>query len=191
MSLRALWSAPYGSDQPGLCSATQFQSKARDFEHLRNGMNHLPILYSFRKATSNSPCPFMRKTIIFIYLIFFPFLPFPPSFLSFLRQALCTLGCPGTHSMDQAGLKLKRSACFCLCHHSTRIKVPILSGLPTLFSDKNTNKHIHTCISTTKHEGSSNNETMLYEGWARGSSMASMDGHQTRPSKTILNEKTE
>jgi hypothetical protein len=30
------------------------------------------------------------------------------------RVSLCSLGCPGTHSVDQAGLELKRSTCLCL-----------------------------------------------------------------------------
>jgi hypothetical protein len=30
------------------------------------------------------------------------------------RVSLCSPGCPGTHSVDQAGLKLKRSTCLCL-----------------------------------------------------------------------------
>jgi hypothetical protein len=41
------------------------------------------------------------------------------------RVSLCSLGCLGTHSVDQAGLELK-SACLCLpsagikgvCHHA-------------------------------------------------------------------------
>ena len=28
--------------------------------------------------------------------------------------SLCSRGCPGTHSVDQAGLELKSSACLCL-----------------------------------------------------------------------------
>jgi hypothetical protein len=47
-----------------------------------------------------------------------------PSLLAFLlfififrdRVSLCSSGCPGTHSVDQVDLKLKRSAC--MCHHS-------------------------------------------------------------------------
>jgi hypothetical protein len=30
------------------------------------------------------------------------------------RVSLCSPGCPGTHSVDQAGLEHKKSACFCL-----------------------------------------------------------------------------
>jgi hypothetical protein len=41
------------------------------------------------------------------------------------RVSLCSPGCPGTHSVDQAGLELRKSACLCLpsagikgmCHH--------------------------------------------------------------------------
>jgi hypothetical protein len=36
------------------------------------------------------------------------------------RVSLCSPGCPGTHSVVQAGLELKRSACLCLL--STGIK---------------------------------------------------------------------
>ena len=50
----------------------------------------------------------------------------------FLQDRICLFspGCPGTHSVDQAGLKFKRSACLCLssagikgvcCHHQSRL----------------------------------------------------------------------
>jgi len=37
-------------------------------------------------------------------------------FLGFFRArvSLCSPGCPGTHSVDQAGFKLKKFACLCL-----------------------------------------------------------------------------
>jgi hypothetical protein len=41
------------------------------------------------------------------------------------RVSLCSLGCPGTHFVDQASLELRKSTCLCLlsagikgmCHH--------------------------------------------------------------------------
>ena len=36
-------------------------------------------------------------------------------FVFFKTGFLCSPGCSGTCSVDQAGLELKRSACFCLC----------------------------------------------------------------------------
>ncbi|GAB1287840.1 Annexin A9 [Apodemus speciosus] len=36
------------------------------------------------------------------------------------QGSLCSPGCPGTHSVDQAGLKLQRSACLCLPSAGTK-----------------------------------------------------------------------
>ncbi|GAB1296005.1 Glutamine--fructose-6-phosphate aminotransferase [Apodemus speciosus] len=60
-------------------------------------------------------------------------------FASDARVSLCSPGCPGTHSVDQAGLELKKSACLCLPsagikgvrHHARQLdgfKSQVLSG---------------------------------------------------------------
>jgi hypothetical protein len=48
----------------------------------------------------------VQAQVLILHLLFF-FFP---------RQgfSLCSPGCPGTHSVDQVGLKLTRSACLCL-----------------------------------------------------------------------------
>jgi hypothetical protein len=44
--------------------------------------------------------------------IFFSFLCVDSGFQD--RVSLCSPGCPGSHSVGQAGLELKRSTCLCL-----------------------------------------------------------------------------
>jgi hypothetical protein len=51
-------------------------------------------------------CVFM--VCLFVCLFVFIFLVFRD------RVSLCSPGCPGTHSVDQTGLELKKSACLCL-----------------------------------------------------------------------------
>ena len=61
---------------------------------------------------------FSSECLFILYLILLPIsLPLP----FFDRVSLYSLGHPGTHTIDQAGLKLKRSACLCLL--STGINV--------------------------------------------------------------------
>ena len=58
--------------------------------------------------------PLPGEKSFFFFLFFFPF-----SFLN--RVSLCSSGCPGTHSVDQASLKLTEIGqppeCWDVCHH--------------------------------------------------------------------------
>jgi hypothetical protein len=63
------------------------------------------------------------------------------TFSSLDRVSLCTPDCPGTHSVDQAGLRTQKSACLCLpsagikgMHHRARLFAELWLNCLTLNS---------------------------------------------------------
>jgi hypothetical protein len=61
----------------------------------------LPSKATFYFSMVNNKSPFLLQ-ILFIYLFIYLFIEFFRD-----RVSLCSPGCPGTHSVDQAGLKLR------------------------------------------------------------------------------------
>jgi hypothetical protein len=68
-----------------------------------NSIFLIPNLLMIHKHTCKQK--FKQTQIIFFFCV------------SSDRMSLCSPGCPGTHSVDQAGLKLKRVTCLCDMHH--------------------------------------------------------------------------
>jgi hypothetical protein len=70
---------------------------------------------------------------LFLFLFLFPFLFFLSLFLLLLvvvvvfqdRGSLCSPGCPGTHSVDQAGLELRNPP----ASASQELRAPFLAGM--------------------------------------------------------------
>jgi hypothetical protein len=57
----------------------------------------------------------------------------PPPWIFQDRVSPCNPGYPGTHTVDQAGLKLKRSACLCHLSAGTKRDAPLPPGMVKFF----------------------------------------------------------